>query len=480
MSFPLGLGAYESSSLPLSAQRCVNLYAVIPDEQALNNAALFGTPGSSGFATTGSAPSRGAISMGGVYYVVAANTLYSINEFGISSALGTVSGAGRVSMAHNGEKLCIVVPGGSAYVWNATTSLLALITSANYRLSDTVCFKDGYYIFTETAGKVFFNSALNDPLTFDALDFGTAELGPDNIVGCHVNQDELFILGSETTEVFRNVGGAGFPFQRISGASFEKGAHSKFSPIQWEGSFYFIGGGRNEKSCIWRFGGSGEPSKISTDAIDNEIQKFTSGEIANAFSFTYSANGHAFIGFTIQSVNIASRTFVFNVTASQKAGRVVWFEMQSGIDQGSWLGASIDFVYDKLVVSSLKNGDILILDEDLYYENGEPIYRLKTTAPLTNTGKRIFVSEAEIVAEVGVGNITGQGSDPQIGMSYSDDGAKTWTSYFMRSLGAIGDYLHRTVWRRLGRVPSHRVFRFQIADPVKISLIRLDLEVTGE
>ena len=48
----IGTGFYQSASLPLSAQRCINLYPVIPQAAALSQRALFGCPGTKTFSAT--------------------------------------------------------------------------------------------------------------------------------------------------------------------------------------------------------------------------------------------------------------------------------------------------------------------------------------------------------------------------------------------------------------------------------------------
>lgn len=473
----LGVGSYQSSAVPFSSQRCVNLYSGVAQAQALSEFALFSTPGTVLFATAGSEAGRGAIEMSGVYYTISGNTLFEVTQFGVVVSKGTITGDARVSMAHNGEKLVIVVPGGDAYEFNATTDTLTQITDPAFRTSDTVCFKDGLYIFTETDSDIFFNSLLNDPLSYDPLDFGTAELAPDGIIGCHVNHDEVYILGEHTTEVFQNIGGAGFPFRRIPGASFEKGAHSKYGAIQWEGIFYFIGGGINEKTSIWAAGGTSEPQKVSTDAIDHEIQRFERDEIAAAFSFTYTINGASFVGFTFRSVNISSRTFLYNVTAGRQSGRPVWFEQQTGVTDNAWRAQSVVNVYSKLLISDVIDGRIGSLDPDTYTEYGEVLRREKVTGPFAGDGSSLFLSELELTADSGRGLITGQGVDPVVTMEFSDDGGRLFSDGTTRPLGKIGEFFRRTVWRRLGRIPAHRIFRFWVTDPVSVTFIKLEARV---
>ena len=303
----------------------------------------------------------------------------------------------------------------------------------------------------------------------DPLDFGTAEINPDKIVSGHVNHNELFILGQETIEIFKNIGGSGFPFQRIQGANIQKGCYAKFSPVEFDNTFLFVGGGKNERAAIWRIVSSQSADKISTDAIDLAIQRFSEEEISKSFSFTFSIAGQFIAGFTFESTNIESVTFCFNAT-SQK-----WFELRSGLS-GRWRVNSIINVYGKLLCGDSEDGRIGYLD-DVFEEYGETIFRERTAQPFIIDGNSQYWPELELTMETGVGLTTGQGDDPQIRMSFSDNGGRTFSSERSRSFGKIGEYNKRPIWRRNGRVPSHRVVRFTESDPVLCNLIRLDGEI---
>ncbi len=61
------------------------------------------------------------------------------------------------------------------------------------------------------------------------------------------------------------------------------------------------------------------------------------------------------------------------------------------------------------------------------------------------------------------------GVDPQITMRYSDDGGKTWSNTFSRSMGRMGEYSARIYWNRLG-TGRDRVFEFTGSDAVKVVL----------
>jgi hypothetical protein len=245
---PLGFSHYQSESRPFSAQRCIGWIPTVAEGNALNPRALLQPSGLKQFADTTANVNRGGQLMSDVPYFVYGNSLFSVSSTSVVTNHGSIPGTGRVSLANNGQYLVIVIPGSSAYVFDNVASTVTQITDTDFIVSDTVVFKDGYFVFGASDGSVFFNSALNDPFTYDALDFGTAEINPDKIVAVHVNHNELFVAGQETIELFQNVGGAGFPFQRIPGANIQKGVHAKFSIVEFDNTFVFAGGGLNEKN----------------------------------------------------------------------------------------------------------------------------------------------------------------------------------------------------------------------------------------
>ncbi|PHS60771.1 MAG: hypothetical protein COB12_12730 [Flavobacterium sp.] len=470
---PLGFSFYQSESLPFSAQRCTNWIPTVAESAALNTRALFQPLGLKEFVDSMLSANRDAQMMKEVAYFISGDTLFSVLSTGVINNHGAIEGSGRVSLANNGQYLVIVVPGGSAYAYNNVADTLNKIADTDFRTSDTVVFKDGYFVFSASDGTVFFNSALNDPFTYDALDFGSAEINPDRIVALHVNHNELFVAGSETIELFQNVGGAGFPFQRIPGANIQKGVHAKFSLIEFDNTFCFVGGGLNERSAIWKVTGSSSAQKISTDAIDKEIQKFTSEEIGNSFALTYSFNGQFLALFTFESTRIPSRTFVYNATASALMQQRVWFEFQDGVTDDRFRVQSIVSAYGKLLVGDSKTGIIGELDSDTLDYYGNEIFRQSASQPFDQGGLPIFAGEFEATFQSGVGLTVGQGSEPIVRMDKSDDGGRTFNSETRRTIGKIGEYGQRSIWRRQGRFPVSRVVRLTITDKVRANLIRL-------
>jgi hypothetical protein len=66
-------------------------------------------------------------------------------------------------------------------------------------------------------------------------------------------------------------------------------------------------------------------------------------------------------------------------------------------------------------------------------------------------------------------------AEPQAMLDWSDDGGHTWSNEHWVSMGAIGEYSNRAVWRRLGR-SRERVYRVTVSDPVKVVILGAHLE----
>ena len=463
---PIANGFYESDSLPISAQECTNFYPNIAQAPALNQETLFGTPGLEQVAFASAlSRNRGAHEMNGVPYFVIGDTLYSMaSDFALTSR-GTITGTGRVSMADNGTQMLILDPGGNGFVYNHTTTTLTQITDPDFTANGNpqiVVYIDGFFCLT-TDSKKFIVSALNDGLNYNALDFGTAESDPDEIVAPVVFKNQLFIGGSQTIEAFQNIGGADFPFQR-TGLFLSKGIASPFSIQSMLDTFVFVGSGQNESPAIWALNGN-SVVKISTTAIDKELNKLTEAQIADIYSWAYAQKGAYFVGFALPGT-----TFVYDTISKR------WHERKSLIEGslGAYRVTSLVRAYNQIWAGDLVDGRIGRLDQEVYKEYESVIQRTIVTQPFQQNMDAFLVPEMEMTLESGVGNT--DTVDPQIGMARSKNG-KTWADTRYRKLGKIGEFDHRAIWRRNGRAARFELFRFTMSDPVKPVLIQLTAEV---
>jgi hypothetical protein len=69
---------------------------------------------------------------------------------------------------------------------------------------------------------------------------------------------------------------------------------------------------------------------------------------------------------------------------------------------------------------------------------------------------------------------------PQVMLRWSDDGGHTWSNEHWASMGKIGEYGKRVIWRRLGMTTKlrDRVYEISGSDPVKIAIMGAELTAT--
>jgi hypothetical protein len=65
-------------------------------------------------------------------------------------------------------------------------------------------------------------------------------------------------------------------------------------------------------------------------------------------------------------------------------------------------------------------------------------------------------------------------------LRWSDDGGHTWSNEYWRSMGRIGQFSRRTIWRRLGMTFElhDRVYEVSGTDPVKIAITGATLDMS--
>ena len=469
---PIANGFYVSDSLPIAAQECTNWYPNIVQGVGLSQETLFGTEGIVQLATSGVLDNvnRGSHEMAGKPYFVNGERLYRLDESnGVYTLvfIGDIAGTTRVSMADNGTQLMVLVPNGNGYIYNHVTDTFAQITDSDFTANGNpqfVVFIDGYFLIT-TDSKKFIVSSINDGLSYNALDFGTAESDPDDIVAPVVYKNQLFIAGGQTFRAFQNIGGADFPFQR-TGLFLQKGCYAPYSLVNAQDTFMWVGGGENEGPAIWALNGN-STVKVSTTAIDSLLSKLSDTQVAGIYSWAYASKGAYFIGFALPAT-----TLVYDTTSQR------WHERKSFLEGnlGALRVSSVVKAYNNILCGDIIDGRIGQFDQSVYTEYGNTIVRRVATQPFQNNMQSVFFPSLELTVESGVGNEAV--IDPQIVLERSKDG-KTWSGPIARSIGKIGEYTRRAIWRRNGRAARFEVFRFTLTDAVKPVIIQLTANIIG-
>ena len=98
---------------------------------------------------------------------------------------------------------------------------------------------------------------------------------------------------------------------------------------------------------------------------------------------------------------------------------------------------------------------------------------------LLTEGGDFLITESGDFIEVSLGSV--QGANPQVMLRWSDDGGHTWSTEHWVSIGRIGGYGQRAIWRRLGMTMKlrDRVYEVSGTDPVKLVIIDAELMLSG-
>lgn len=459
---PLALQSYQHPTLPLSAQRALNVYAEAQPQDAKARTALLLTPGLTPFSECGAGPIRGMAFFRDALIVASGGQVWRVAKDGSVEVLGGAPGSGFVRMATDGRWLALTDT-ESAETRLLNVSTVESITDPDFPGAKDVAVAGGFFVFlrpeSETARGQWFISELRDPEAYNALDFASAEARPDAAVSLAVLGLDVWIFGERTTEIWVNTGRNQFPFERAPGGVIERGCAATASVQTMAGVAYWLGDDR----VVYRASNS-TPQRISTHALEQEWARL--GSVADAEGWTYQRGGHSFYGLTI-----GGRTWVFD------AGTALWHERASR-SLTRWRGRMVLPAWEGLYVGDAVTGRVWRLDETARTDGGEVIEREAVTPPLHGEGRRMFMSRVTLEVDSGQGLTRDQGSDPQAMLDWSDDGGRTWSNELWRSMGKRGEWRQRVEWRRLGQF-RERSLRVRMTDAVGTAFIAADFDAMG-
>lgn len=308
---------------------------------------------------------------------------------------------------------------------------------------------------------------------FDPLDIAAKTGYPDPIVTIIVMDLYIWLIGTQTTELWFNAGAADFAFQIFPGVFIEHGCAAQYSIAKQDLSVYWLSQDKQGRNIVIQ-GNNFAAHRISTFAIENEFAKYST--VADAIGFIYQQYGHVFYVLTFPT---ADKTWVFDQTTE------LWHEENSLqlIQNGAF---TIDGNLHKVIYNSCAYaggkvyvgdgiGNIWQLDPNNYTENGVPIPRIRSFPHLINDQKR--VSYSKFIADMETGtddySLTNDGSSsanpPTVSLRWSDDRGRTYGNYVQQSMGALGQYLTSIQWNRLGYARD-RVFELSWSVPTKTAL----------
>jgi hypothetical protein len=478
MKTPILGSSYVARSINAADNRMVNLFPEVVPEGGKEPAFLNRAPGLKFQQTIGTGPIRALWAHqtnGSDFYVVSGTQFYKVTGLTATpTLLGTVTGTGPVSIADNGTQIFLACnPDG--FIYNEVTNVFAKITDPDFTGAVTVGYLDGYFVYNEPDSQKVWVTQLLDGTSVDPLDFASAEGSPDGLVAVNVDHREAWLFGTDSIEVWYDAGQTDFPLTRIQGAFNEIGCVAAFSIAKLDNGLFWLGTDARGQGIVYRANGY-TGVRVSTHAIEYAIAQY--GNISDAIAYTYQQEGHAFYVLTFPSANA---TWVYDVATQAWHERAGW---DTAIGEFTRHRSNCQCNFGgNTVVGDFENGNIYTLDLDVYADNGGIQKWLRSWRALPtgqNNLKRTAQHSLQLDCESGTGLVTGQGSDPEIMLRFSDDGGHTWSNEHLSKMGKIGEYYRRVFWRRLGMTLKlrDRVYEVSMTDPVKTAIMGAELLIS--
>lgn len=455
-------GFYTSQNPGADCEQCFNWYPErMESPGAKTDTVLYPCPGFTSVRTLDPGPIRGAWAQNGLSVIVSGFNVYlSTDSFVTTSTLiGTVAVNGNpavITSNGDGGGQIFITSGDTGYCYDiGTTAFTTEITGA------TTCdFLDGYVLVLDASTSTLKISGLNDATAWDPTQVAQRTQGGDQWVAMKVINSDIWLMGSQTSEPWYNQGTFPFPFGPRAGQLIQQGAASAFSLSSLNSTLVWLSQNAQGSGMINRLDGY-TPIRISTHAIEYAIQGYS--QIDDAVGFVYQEQGHTFY---VLNFPTANATWVYDAATNVWHQRGYWNADLTQFDAYRvqyfcHTAENLNVVGDRLT------GDVYTMSIAVATDvDGAGIRRLRRFRAFSDNERYVFYSNLQIDMETGTALATGQGSDPQLMLSWSNDGGQTFSSEIWTGVGLRGQYGARAIFRgSLGRA-RNRVFDLIVSDPI--------------
>lgn len=466
MQIPVLSGVYTSNVADVRISYPRNLVPV-PKQQGISNGYLRPADGLVAWSdVTGS--DRGGISWNGSLYRVLGSSVYRIDSTGASFMIGSIGpGTDGAIFDFSFDRLAIAVNRKLFYVSQSNT--LTEVTDPDRGVVLDVIYIDGYFMFHDGTNLVV--TDLDDPYSINPLKYGSAESSPDPIVKILKLSGEVYVVGRYTVEVHKNIGGDLYPFQRIDGATTERGAVGRDACCVFSNSICFVGSRVNEPLSVWA-SLNGQSQRIATSEIDLILSGYSDSVLASSCKMeTRLQNGHEWL-----YIHLPDQTLVYDAGATKFMGESVWYTLDSGnLTKTAYKARNFVWCFGKWIFGNFGGDGLGYLDSTKSSHYGQNVGWEFSTGYLYNDSQSAIIHSLDLIALTG--NVA-LNSTPTIFTSWSEDG-QTWSLERPTGAGRYGWRDAPIRWLRQGIIRRARVQKFRGSSEAYMSFLRLEARLEG-
>ena len=302
------------------------------------------------------------------------------------------------------------------------------------QLAAGACYLDTYTVVAGTNGEIY-TSNPNDPTSWNALNYITAEAEPDQLLGIAKHLNYIVTFGQWAIDFFYDAGNyPGSPLSTAPSYHIEMGCVNGDSICSFDNTVTWIGRSKNTGPAVYALVGSGI-QKISTVYIDRII---SNSNMLSIRSLTTTVCGHTFYILTLHDINV---TIVYDLSEQTWTQWTMYTKQNAQSVTGlyaeqyfrpSYTAGSGTTIY----MLDDDNGTLYTLSQDYYSDSGASIYyRVVTDLVDNGTTKRKFYNRVEIVGDkVGA----------TMNIRHTDDDYSTWSNYRTVDLNKPRSQIYQT------------------------------------
>lgn len=450
MQIPLPLRSNPGAYKFLGEPKLINGYAEIGGEDNKTVTAILPHKGLEAFGLEMGGPCRGGIYIDedSALYTVQGGQIYKTLSNGSFTTVAAIGGDGAVRFARNDAETELIVAVTSAATFQLSGGSL-LYLSYDFTPVD-VAFLRGRFVYPLADG-TFWYSDINST-NVDGLSFATAEADPDGLVAAAA-LDDLYLIGSETTEVWAVTTDPDAPFAPVGGTYLRIGCAAKHSVQKFNNALAWVG----HDNVVYQVRGYTE-----TPFSSNEVSRLIADDPnkADIVAWTYQVGENKFYV-------LKGTTWCREYNA--KTG--FWSNRMSGIND-NWRAEHAFSAFGQTIFGDSLTGK-LFAAQGFQEDGGELLWGFDT-AIIHSAPDGLVFNSIYLDMQGGVGDNTTV--DPKAMLSWSDDQGDNFNVERQLDLGPKGKPNTRLRSRRMGKCgESGRVFRVRISDPVARSISSIDI-----
>jgi len=237
------------------------------------------------------------------------------------------------------------------------------------------------------------------------------------------------------------VGGNGFPFANVSGATIPYGCISASAKCLIGGTFAFVGGGRDEPLSVYIETG-GNASRISNREIDDMLNAEGSPELIELEARVFGEERQLLIHLSDKTIGIALGT-------STEGEQGAWFILHSGQFEPYRLRRAV-WCYGQHIVGDRDSNAVAVLTTEAAHFGDEPDWQFDA-ALMFSDGQPFLVHDVERFGQFPT-------QPNAVFLTMSRD-AVTWSREVSRRMTGRRD--ERLRWPAGARCPTMAAFRFR-------------------